>query len=188
MDCFELLALPKKADLSENEIHLAYAAKSKAAHPDHGGSEEHAAEINAAYETLRASEKRLKHLIEIAAPDDVKAWRSVPLDEAMMSLFAVLGNALQASEKFLQRKSAAQSALAKALLTNEEMRHRETLERIGFEIETRRSEMETKLPEMDAAMQSNDANAWRQIAAMQAKFAYLAKWRTQIRERLLALM
>ena len=188
VDCFEVLSLPKRAALSENEIHLAYATKSKSAHPDHGGSEAKAAELNAAYETLRAPEKRLKHLLELAVPADANVWRTVPLDDTMMSLFTTLGNALQASEKFLQRKAFAQSALAKALLMNEEMQHRETLECTGFELEKCRGEMESQLPAFDNELQTDGAASWQQLAAMQARFSYLAKWQTQIRERLLALM
>jgi curved DNA-binding protein CbpA len=188
VDYFEVLALPGRAALGENEIHSAYATKSRTAHPDHGGSEASAAEVNAAYEALRTPEKRLKHLLELAAPEDAKAWRTVPLDDAMMSLFTTLGNALQAAENFLQRKSSAQSALAKALLMNEEMQHRERLEGIGFEIEKCRREMESQLPAFDSALQCDDSSKWQQLAAMQARFSYLAKWQTQIRERLLALM
>lgn len=179
-DCFAILGLPRVASLDEEALRHAYAERSRAAHPDHGGNETLAAETNAAFETLRAPEKRLKHLLELAAPDGGKQWRTVPLDDAMMSLFSKLGAALESSAKFLEKKTKAQSALAKALLANEEMQQRETLEQIGFEIEQRRSEMEQRLPELESE--------WPQLAAMQAKFAYLSKWQTQVRERLLALM
>ncbi len=99
---------------------------------------------------------------------------------AMMNLFSKLGAALEASAKFLERKQKAQSALAKALLANDEMWHRETLEQIGCEIGQRRHEMERQLPALEPG--------WAQLAAMQAKFAYLSKWQMQVRERLLALM
>ena len=98
----------------------------------------------------------------------------------MMSLFSKLGAALESSAKFLEKKTKAQSALAKALLANEEMRQREALEQIGFEIEQRRNEMEQQLPVLESE--------WPQLATMQAKFAYLSKWQTQVCERLLALM
>ena len=187
-DCFAILRLPRAASLDEETLRQAYAEKSRAAHPDHGGDETLAAETNSAFETLRAPEKRLKHLLEIAAPDNAKQWRTVPLDDAMMSLFSKLGAALEASAKFLERKTKAQSALAKALLANEEMQHREVLEQIGFEIEGRRSELENQLPALDALLANHDESAWPQLAAMQAKFAYLSKWQTQVCERLLALM
>ncbi len=188
VDHFAVLSLPRTAALDENVLHQAYMDKSRTAHPDHGGSEAHAAEVNAAYESLRSPEKRLKHLLELARPDDAKTWRTVPLDEAMMGLFMELGKALETTTKFLERKNKATSALARALLTAEELQHRETLERIGFELEQRRGDMEARLPSLDEVLARNDAEVWKQLAAMQARFAYLAKWQTQIRERLLLLM
>lgn len=189
VDCFAALGLPRTAAFDEQALQRAYTEHSRAAHPDHGGSEAHAAHVNAAYETLRAPEKRLKHLLEVAGPEEASAWRTVPLDEAMMALFSELGKAMDASAKFLDRKSKAASALAKALLAGEELRHREVLERIGFEIEQRRGDMEAQLPSLDAVLAQGDADgAWKQLAAMQARFAYLAKWQAQVRERLLQLM
>lgn len=187
-DCFAILDLPRLATLDEEMLRHAYSEKCRAAHPDHGGSEDLASKVNAAYETLRSPEKRLKHLLELAAPDDAKQWRTVPLDDGMMNLFSELGKALESSGKFLERKAGAQSAIAKALLTNEEMQHRETLERIGFEIDRRKTEMEQQLPAIDSELASADTTAWSRLAAMQAKFSYLARWQTQVRERLLALM
>ncbi len=187
-DCFAIFGLPRIASLNEEALRNAYAEKSKTAHPDHGGSEALAAKVNAAYETMRTPEKRLKHLLELAGPDEAKAWRTVPLDDAMMNLFSELGKALEASAKFLERKAAAQSAIAKSLLANEEMQHRETIERIGFEIDRRKTELEQQLPALDAELMMKDAAAWSRLAAMQAKLAYLARWQTQVRERLLLLM
>lgn len=188
MDCFELLGIPRAAALDESALHRAYTEHSRMAHPDHGGSEALAAQVNAAFDTLRSPERRLKHLLELGAPEAAKAWRTVPLDDAMMSLFSGLGRALESTAKFLERKDRAVSALAKALLAAEELRHRETLERIGFEIEQRNQDMQAQLPALDEALGRHDADAWKQLAAMQARFAYLAKWQAQVRERLLALM
>ncbi|HEY2572600.1 MAG TPA: DnaJ domain-containing protein [Verrucomicrobiaceae bacterium] len=187
-DAFAILGLPRQAALDGESLRQAYAARSRAAHPDHGGDEQQAAEVNQAYETLRAPEKRLRHLLELVAPKDEKQWRTVPMDESMMSHFSMLGKALESSAKFLERKHEAQSAIAKALLASGEMQHREALERIGMELEGRRIEMEARLSEIDAALHANDATIWKQVAILQARFAYLGKWQTQIRERLILLM
>jgi curved DNA-binding protein CbpA len=188
VDCFELLSLPRRAALSDEAISAAYLEKSRAVHPDHGGQEGMAAQMNAAHETLRTPERRLKHLIELQAPEDAKAWRTVPLDDSMMATFLSLGKAMEASAQFLERKSRAQSAVAKALLTGEELRLREELEALGFEIEKCRQALVEQLPELDAAIDVSDRDVWRRIGMTQARFAYLAKWQTQIRERLLRLM
>jgi len=188
VDCFAIFGLTRAASLNEEALRNAYTNASKAAHPDHGGSEDLASKVNAAYETLRAPENRLKHLLELASPDEAKRWRTVPLDDEMMSLFSALGKALEISAKFIERKAGAQSAIAKALLANEEMQHRESLERMGFEIDQRTKEMEQQLPAFDAEIASEKYSSWAKIAAMQAKFSYLARWQTQVRERLLFLM
>lgn len=188
VDCFDVLGLPKKAASLEEDLHRAYSARCKDVHPDHGGSDAAAAELNAAYETLRSPERRLKHLLETTGPDEAKAWRTVPLDEELMAIFGGVGKALDSSGKFLERKAKAQSALAKALLANEEMTQREALERLGFEIEHHRVVMQAGLPALDELLASGDSGAWKQLAVAQAKFAYLGKWQTQVRERLLALM
>ena len=188
VDCFDVLGLPKQAALDEDELHRAYSARSKKAHPDHGGSDDASAELNAAYETLRAPERRLKHLLELSAGDAAKAWRTIPLDEELMAVFGGVGKALEESAKFLERKSKAQTALAKALLANEEMNQREALEQWGVRIEELRVAMEAGLPALNELLRQPDAGAWKQLAITQAKFAYLGKWQAQVRERLLGLM
>lgn len=187
-DAFATFSIPRGAALDPATLQAAYAALSRKAHPDHGGSEKAAAAVNAAYETLRLPEKRLKHLIEIEATEEAKAWRTVPLDESMMSVFMELGSALEASAKLLEKKDRASSALAKALLTNEEMTLRDRLETIGFGIEEKRTGMEAGLARFDERLTAGDQSVWMDIAATQARLAYLAKWQTQIRERLLAMM
>ncbi len=186
VDSFQLFSLPRQAALDESALRDAYGALSREAHPDHGGSEEAASALNLAWDTLRTPERRLKHLLELGAGEAARAWRTVPLDAEMMDLFMKLGAALDGSGKFLTKKAAANSALARALLANEEMLWREKLEEIGYEIEGRRQTMESTLPEWDA--RTPDEAAWKDLAALQARFAYLAKWQTQIRERLLMLM
>ncbi len=189
-DHFQALDLPRRAALREEALAEAYFQKSRESHPDHGGAEEVAAQVNAAYETLRQPEKRLKHLIEIAAPAEAKAWRTVPLDDAMMALFARLGGAIAESGKYLEKRNKAQSALGRALLANEEFQQRDALEKIGEEIQARQAVIEERLPGLDAALQADPvtAQAWRDVATLQAQLAYLAKWQTQVRERLLQLM
>lgn len=187
-DAFAIFGLPRLAALDEETLRRAYAEKSRAAHPDCGGSDQEAARINAAHETLRAPDRRLKHLLEIAAPPEAAQWRAVPVDDEMMRSFSKLGAAINASGRFLEKKSRARSALAKALLANEEMAHRESLERIGADLARRQAEMEALLPALDEALESRDRSAWERLGSTQAQFAYLLKWRRQIRERLLELM
>ncbi|WP_075088099.1 J domain-containing protein [Verrucomicrobium spinosum] len=84
-NAFDILALPARLSLDEGTLQQAYLSRSRLAHPDHGGSDREASEVNAAYEVLKAPDKRVKHLLEFAAPEAARSWRTVPLDERMMS-------------------------------------------------------------------------------------------------------
>lgn len=174
-DCFELLGLPRRALLDEGELQAAWHQKSREAHPDHpGGSAALAAEVNAAYETLLAPEKRLKHLLELHKVP----WRTIPISAEIMTLFSQIGPQLQNAAALAKKKQTATSALAKALLAPEEMKLREALEDLGTQIESKRAEV---LGTLDQATLD-------QIQVAQATLAYFAKWQGQIRESLLALM
>lgn len=183
---FHLLKLTPGADLNEETLQAAYLAATRSAHPDQaGGNEGLAAELNAALEVLKSPVTRLKHLLEI---ESETPWRSIPLDHALMDLFAKVGPLLQQAASFLKRKQAAASALGRALLAPEEMRLREALENLSQEIEALWAALEAQLPNYDQRIASGDGTVWTELQSVQAHFAYLAKWRTQIREALLGLM
>lgn len=184
-NAFSLLGLPRIAALDDEALQQAWLAASRSAHPDQpGGNAALAAEINSAYETLQTPEKRLKHLLDLHEVP----WRTVPIDEAMMSLFSQLGPVLQKVAAFLKRKLTATSALAKALLAPDEMRLREELETLGTTLDAERSTLLTALPALDARLSAGDMSALNDLQILQARLAYFGKWQTQVREALLSLM
>jgi len=186
VDCFELLGLPPRAALDEAALQQAYLLATKTAHPDQvGGDAKLSADLNAALETLKSPVTRLKHLVDTRSG---LGWRAIPLEPALMALFEKLGPLLQQTSAFLTRKQAATSALAKALLAPEEMRLREALETLNESIEEQWQHLESMLPACDERLAHGDTAAWPELQTLQAKFAYLTKWRAQIRERLLGLM
>jgi curved DNA-binding protein CbpA len=185
-DFFALLSLPPSAALDEDQLQQAYLSATRLAHPDQtGGDLMLSVDLNAAQETLKSPVTRLKHLVE---QHSQTAWRAVPLESGLMSLFEKLGPLLQWGTQFLARKQAATSALAKALLSSEEMRLRESLEGLNAEIEVLWQQLESALPACDRRIAQADPDVWSDLQALQAKFSYLAKWRLQIREKLLSLM
>lgn len=188
-DPFALLGLPRQAALDAEALQAAYTERSRAAHPDHAaGDEKLAAELNAAREILAAAEKRLKCLIELEAGDAAKAWKTVPLDEGMMSLFGKVGPFLQNIGAFAKRKQSAASALAKALLATEEMRLQEAAEAIAADLATLREQIESSLPELDVRRRAGDPSVQDALRETQARLAYLAKWQAQVREAFMALV
>ena len=185
-DFFALLSLPPRAALNEEQLQQAYLSATRQAHPDHiGGDSMLSSDLNAAQEALKSPVTRLKHLVE---QHSQTAWRAVPLQPTLMSLFEKLGPLLLLSAQFLARKQIASSALAKALMSSEEMRLRESLEALNEEIEILWQQLESALPACDQRITQADPSVWPDLQALQAKFSYLAKWRSQIREKLLGLM
>jgi hypothetical protein len=183
---FHLLQLPPSASLDEETLQSAYVAATRNAHPDQaGGDAALAAELNAALETLKSPVTRLRHLIET---ESATPWRSIPLESTLMSLFEKLGPLLQQGAAFLKKKQAATSALSRALLASQEMRLREQLEALNQQIEGPWESMEAQLPNYDHRIAAGDPSVWQELQALQAHFAYLSKWRAQIREMLLGLM
>lgn len=185
-DCFQLLGLPPRVSLDEAELQRAYFEATRTAHPDQvGGDAQLSADLNAALEMLKSPVTRLKHLIDTRSG---LGWRAIPLEAGLMSIFEKLGPLLQQTAAFLTRKQAATSALAKALLASEEMRLRESLESLNEDIEDEWQRLESAFPACDERLTAGDNSVWPELQALQAKFAYLTKWRAQIRERLLGLM
>lgn len=185
-DAFALLGLPPRAALDEETLQSAYLSATRSAHPDQaGGDATLSADLNAALETLKSPVTRLKHLLDRHSDTP---WRAVPLDSALMSLFEKVGPLLQSAQAFLKKKQTATTALAKALLAGEEMRLREALEELGVQIEDAWQQMESQLAPYDIRIIAGDVTVWAELQAVQARLAYLFRWRTQIREALLGLM
>lgn len=174
MDAFALLELPRLPALDEEQVKAAYFEKSRAADADHGA-------LNEAYELLLAPEKRLKHLLDLAAPADAKQWRTVAMSEDLMQHFMALGKVCPEAEALIEKRAKAQSALAKALLEKPAFALRETLEAIG-------SALDEKRETLAAGLAQTPADDWPALVQAQAQFSYLAKWLAQVRELLLKLM
>jgi len=172
MDAFATLGLPRAAAVDEETVRAAYFAQSKAPGADH-------AALNAAHELLLAPDKRLKHLIDLAAPEEVKQWRKVAMSEDLMQHFLALGKVRPEAEALIEKRAKTQSALTKALLERQTFALRDQLEQIGFALDERKRALELALATIDD---------WQALAEAQAHFAYLAKWQTQVRELLLKLM
>lgn len=173
-DAFTILGLPPVAALTEEQVRAAYFEKSKAADADN-------ASLNAAFELLLAPDKRLKHLIDLAAPPEAKQWRTVAMGEDLMDLFMALGKVRPQAEALVEKRQKAQSALGRALLEKQTFAVRDSLEQTGFALDQKRQDLEAELPGLGE-------HDWPRLAEAQARFTYLAKWQTQVRELLLKLM
>ena len=181
--------VPRRAALDEESLKQAYTSRSRETHPDQeAGDETQSTGLNTAFEILSAPEKRLKHLIELEADEAARAWKTIPLDAAMMNLFEKIAPFLHTIGDHTRKKQSASSALAKALLSGEEMKLREIAEERAAELTTLRESLEAELPDIDARRLAGDAGVVRDTQILQAKLAYLAKWQSQVREAFMALV
>lgn len=188
-DCFQILGLKRQAALNEETVKSAYLEKTRVSRSDQpAGGDEQAAELNKALEVLSTAEKRLKHLIELEAPEAAATWKTVPLDAELMRLFGKIGPFVQSLAAFARKKQTAASALAKALLAGEEMQLRERAEELTAELAAMRERIESGLGELDSRREQDDAAVIRDLQILQAKLAYLGKWQAQVREGFMSLV
>src|SRR5688500_14192139 len=104
MDAFELLGLPRRLEISENELRAAFREAGKRVHPDAGGSEAEVAKLQEAFLTLASPSRRLKHWLALTgqAGDDRGA-----IAPELMELFGKVGDVLQRADALVRKRDEA---------------------------------------------------------------------------------
>ncbi len=105
----------------------------------------------------------------------------------LANFFAPVHGLLQESDTLLARKTAAPSALAKALLAREEFTLRDKVECCLAELETLEAAASTDLQAFDAVWTPGLPGTADRLHAFYQRFAYLSRWIAQLRERLFQL-
>ena len=179
-DAFALLGLPRRAVLSGGEVRSAFQQAAAAVHPDGAGDEEDRvqrtadfAALNEAQATLTSLPQRLRHLLALEFPDAAAIRSGAVIDDATMELFSTVATAVQRAAAVQAQKQKAATALAKAMLSGEEMAARESLESATQQVEGARAALESELAEDE-----RDAEKLRSCAA---RAGFLEKWQAQLR-------
>ncbi len=185
-NCFELLGLAPCAAMDEELLEKAYLEAAKTLHPDHAqGDSDRTSALNAAVSLLRSPSRRLRHLMDL---NTTVSWKAVPLEPELMDLFASVGRHLETATKVTEKAKSASSALSKALLSGEILKARDSLEDLNGVVSSRVAAYLRELPDLDRRLSCSDPTVWSDLQKLQVKLAYLEKWQTQIRDRLLQLM
>ena len=185
-DHFAALAQPRRPWLEPEALRESFHRAAAQHHPDAaGGTGERFAALNAAHAILREPAARLRHLLELEAP--ALLTRAAPIPPALSDLFMQLAARHGALERFLARQSAAASPLARALLAAEKAAHRRDLEAALAQLTAAHAAAFAELRALDTAWDSDTAAALENLAPLQARFAFLAKWTAQLREDLFKL-
>jgi curved DNA-binding protein CbpA len=177
MDPFQILGLPRRPLLSEEEIGQAYRRLAGERHPDQaGGDAECFRELGEAAAILREPARRLRALI--AQPPA----SSIPAEAA--DLFPRVASLLPEADCLIGKHSAATNPLAKAVLAAPLKKLAADLESLLGILHGWRSSLDARLAELDASWPAHDPEA---LASLADSFAYAAKWESQLRERKLSL-
>lgn len=181
-DHFASLVQARRPWLDPAALRESFHRAAAVAHPDAGGDATAFAALNAAHAVLREPAARLRHLIELEAPQLLA--RATPVPGELADLFMQLASVRRAAEDCRKKHAATASPLARALLAGEKAGVHATLAAALARLATAQEQALAELRALDAAW---DAPAWEPLTALQARLAFLAKWSGQLREDLFRL-
>ena len=174
IDAFEQLGLPRRLDLSEDEIRMAFRETGKRLHPDAGGSEADFVKLQEAFGLLSSPSRRLKHwLVLQEIPGDERG----SISSGIMDLFSEVGTVLQRGDSLARKRADARSALARAMLENETQTCREDVERMIAVVDGKIAEQTASFADFDS-MALPPESAWITVRDL----AFLEKWRIKLRQ------
>ena len=177
MDPFELLGLPRRPLLSDEEIGTAYRKLAAALHPDQkGGDATRFKELSEAVGILRDPARRLRSLA------GVTAGSLSPAEAA--DLFPRVATLLQSADDLLARHASASNPLAKAVLAAPLKKLAGDLDALFATIGTWLSVLDARLATLDATWPSQETT---EAASLADSFCYATRWESQLRERKLSL-
>ena len=191
-DFFALFGEERRPWLDRDRIKETFHRLSREQHPDQqagsstGETDAMFARLNAAQAALRDPTMRLRCLLEIEYPG-IKVSGPASVPETLADLFAPIHQLLQSIDALLARKEAAPSALARALLSREELNLQEAAQERLAELETLHAQVLEELQAFDARWEPRPPDAAGQLLKFYQWFVYLTRWMDQLRERLFQL-
>jgi DnaJ-domain-containing protein 1 len=183
-DHFAVLDQPRRPWLDAEALKECFHRASAAYHPDVVGSGDAAqfAAANAAYSALRDTVWRLRHLLELEAPEQLARAQAIPPE--ISELFPRVAELRAALDGFQKKESAAPSALARALLADERLAMWNSVIAVGEELKAAHEAALADLQALDAEWEPRATDASERLAVLHQRFAYLSKWRAQLGESL----
>lgn len=178
-DLFALLEQPRRPWLDERAVKDAFHRLASVSHPDRtGGQTDFSADLNGAFVTLRDPVKRLRHFLELEDPSALHETRAIPED--LGKLFPRVATARQTLSSYAARRRGAGSAVARALLAEEERAAKAIALETRTTLDKRLTEAFEELRMLDAKWSST--RALTGLAELYTTLAYLTRWDEQLRE------
>ena len=177
MDPFEILSLPRRPFLDDEEIGSAYRKLAGELHPDQAGGDAIAfRKLGEAAAILRDPARRLRELAGTGSGGNLPPHAA--------ELFPPIAEILQRADTLLEKQSQASNALAKALLASPAKTVMTDLKSILTLIRTWRASLDQELIKIDQGWPEHDSAT---LLLLADSFAYEGRWENQLRERALAL-
>jgi curved DNA-binding protein CbpA len=184
IDCFAQLQLPRRPYLPEGSVRNSFHRLAAQHHPDKTeGESGRFAELATAFETLRNPVTLLKHLIDLENLADLSQKPGIPPD--LVALFPEIAQARQQVAAAFEKLRAAKNSLSRSLATVDSANARRSAEQLTQKLEELYSASLTDLRQVDAAWPAAESRA--ALPSLHSRFAFLTKWRDQLRESLLQL-
>lgn len=185
-DHFTVLGVPRRPWLDPELLKERFHQLTASGHPDVGGDPQAFAAVNAAYATLREPAPRLKHFLELEAPDALcSAGAQIP--EALAESFMRAATLRRAVDAFVKQMSAATTPVARALLASDQFAIRRDVEHTLEELDGMRARCVQAIQHEDEKWTAGDCAGIARLAGLQQELAYLEKWAAQVREALLSI-
>lgn len=171
MDAFQILGFPRELQINPGVVRARFQERSLELHPDRGGEAGNYRELVEAAAMLGNHARRWAHWAEL------EGWsrgdKIMEMDATMADEFNRVGDLLARSREVARAKSAAESALAKA------MQERKSMLLLG-ELTGKISEISGKEDEILA--RANDGLSAAEAGKLSGQLACLARWTTELRE------
>jgi hypothetical protein len=184
-DHFAALGVSRRPWLDPELLKERFHQLTATGHPDVGGDAQAFAAVNAAYTALREPAPRLRHFLELEAPDALAVAGS-QIPEALAESFMRAATLRRAVDAFVKQISGATTPVARALLASEQFAVRRDVENTLGEFDAMRARCVQAIQQQDEQWTGGGTAAFARLAELQQELAYLEKWAGQLREALLA--
>lgn len=174
MNAYALLEITPRLVLTDEELEDAFREAGKSAHPDAGGGQGEFSMLHEARALLSRPSRRLRHWMELQG---VVLEARGAIDDRLMDLFTLAGEATQWAEALARKRDEARSALARALIEGGTQECREAVEAALAKVDAAIAVECEAFPELEA----EESPAVERAARVARNLAFLEKWRAGLR-------
>jgi hypothetical protein len=193
-DYFALLNEPRRPWLDADSLKIKFHTLSADVHPDrvHQSSEgdklaanRRYTEFNAAYNCLRESRSRIRHLLELELGHKPSDLTNVPDD--LLDLFFQVGKVFRDVDAFLVEKAKATSPMLQVQFFEHGQDWVERLGLVRGQISARREGLIAELQALDATWAASTAKPADRLLEIWRLLSFYDRWLAQIQERVVQL-